>query len=216
MERTLENIGILGSGRVATVLASKLAGAGRAVTIGTRDPARAAAQWPGAQVELRDHAQTARRAAIVINATAGDTSVERLGALRDELKGKVLIDVSNATVRGQDGLPSGLLYPNGSVAERLQEALPETAVVKTLNTMLFTVMADPTSLRVSPTAFLSGNDENAKAVVRRLLGDLGWPADWIEDLGDITTARGTEAVALLVTSVLRKRGLAPFAFALAR
>jgi len=216
MDQLMGNIGILGSGRVATVLANKLAGAGRAVTIGARDPAQAALKWSGARVEFRDPAETARLAAIVINATPGDTSVERLGALGDALKGKILVDVSNATLRGRDGLPGSLLYPNGSVAERLQAALPETAVVKTLNTMLFTVMADPTSLRAAPTAFLSGNDEGAKAVVGRLLGDLGWPADWIEDLGDIETARGPEAVALLVPTVLRRRGLAPFAIALAR
>ncbi|WP_104981414.1 NADPH-dependent F420 reductase [Sorangium cellulosum] len=212
----MKNIGVLGSGRVATVLANKIASAGHTVTIGTRDPARAAAKWSGAHVAFRDHAETARRAAIVVNATPGDTSVERLGALREELRGKIVIDVSNATLRGEDGLPGSLLYPGSSVAERLQGALPETAVVKTLNTMLFTVMADPTSLRVPPTAFLSGNDENAKAVVVGLLGDLGWPADWIEDLGDVATARGPEAVALLVPSVLRRRGLAPFALALAR
>ncbi|MGK3992704.1 NADPH-dependent F420 reductase [Sorangium sp. So ce1024] len=216
MERVIEHIGILGSGRVATVLASGLAGVGHTITIGTRDPERTAATWSGAHVAFRDGAETARRAAILINATPGDTSVERLGALRAELKGKILIDVSNATLRGPDGLPSGLFYANGSVAERLQAALPETAVVKTLNTMLFTVMADPTRLRVPPTAFVSGDDENAKAVVRRLLGDLGWPADWIDDLGGIATARGPEAAALLVASVVRKRGLAPFAFTLAR
>ncbi|WP_437571632.1 NADPH-dependent F420 reductase [Sorangium sp. So ce542] len=216
MERVSQNIGILGSGRVGRALAGKLASAGHAITVGARDPARAAASFSGARVALGDPAEAARRAAIVVNATPGDTSVERLGALRDALKGKILIDVSNATLRAEDGLPGSLLYPNGSVAERLQAALPETAVVKTLNTMLFTVMADPTSLGVRPTAFLSGNDESAKAVVARLLGDLGWPADWIEDLGDITTARGPEAAASLVPSVLRRRGLAPFAIALAR
>ncbi|XYH93322.1 hypothetical protein ACMHYB_36440 [Sorangium sp. So ce1128] len=42
-----------------------------------------------------------------------------------------MIDVSNATLRDQNGLPGSLLYPSGSVAERLQDALPETAVVKT-------------------------------------------------------------------------------------
>ncbi|WP_437682301.1 NADPH-dependent F420 reductase [Sorangium sp. So ce131] len=212
----MHNIGVLGSGRVATTLANKLAGAGHVVTVGTREPARAAARWSGAHVAFGDPAEAARGAAIVVNATPGETTVERLGALREELKGKILIDVSNATLRGQDGLPSGLLYPGSSVAERLQGALPETAVVKTLNTMLFTVMADPASLRTPPTAFLSGNDEKAKAVVGRLLGDLGWPADWIEDLGDVATARGPEAVMLLVPSVMRRRGFAPFALALAR
>ncbi len=121
MNRVLENIGILGSGRVAAVLANKLAGAGHAITIGTRDPVQAAAKWSGAHVEFRNHAEAARASAIVINATPGETSVERLSALRDELKGKILIDVSNATLRGQNGLPGTLLYPSSSVAERCRK-----------------------------------------------------------------------------------------------
>jgi 8-hydroxy-5-deazaflavin:NADPH oxidoreductase len=48
-----------------------------------------------------------------------------------------------------------------------------------------------------------------------LLGDLGWPNDWIEDLGDITSARGVEAVMLLVPHIIRSRGFSPFAFTLA-
>lgn len=128
-----------------------------------------------------------------------------------ELDGKILIDISNATQRGADGMPGNLCYPNSSLAEHLQAALPGTRVVKTLNTMLFTVIADPHSLKSSPTAFLSGNDSHAKATVTRLLGDLGWPTEWILDLGDITSARGTEAVMLLVPHIVRTRGFAPFA-----
>jgi predicted dinucleotide-binding enzyme len=107
------------------------------------------------------------------------------------------------------------LYPNSSVAEHLQRALPGTHVVKTLNTMLFTVMTDPRGLTTPPTAFLSGNDPTAKATATGLLAELGWPLPWIEDLGDITTARGPEAVVLLVPHVIRSRGLKPFALSLA-
>lgn len=38
----------------------------------------------------------------------------------------------------------------------------------------------------------------------------------IEDLGDITTARATEALVLLVPHVLRRTGVRPFAVSLAR
>lgn len=163
-----------------------------------------------------DHAQTARDAAIIINATPGDTTLDRLTLLRAELNGKILVDVANATTRGADGLPDSLCYPNSSLAEHLQRALPGTRVVKTLNAMLFTVMVDPHSLSTPPMAFLSGDNGDAKATVGGLLGDLGWPPEWIVDLGTITSARGAEAIMLLAPHVLRHYGFAPFAVAIAR
>jgi 8-hydroxy-5-deazaflavin:NADPH oxidoreductase len=214
-EHTMSNIGILGSGRVATVLASKLSSLGHEISIGTRDIAKASAAWKGSAVTINDLTQTARDASIIINATPGETSLERLSALKSELDDKILIDVSNATERGENGMPGNLKYPNSSLAEQLQAALPNTFVVKTLNTMLFTVMIDPQSLKVPPTAFMSGNHNDAKTTVKGLLSDLGWPNDWIEDLGDITSARGVEAVMLLVPHIIRSRGFSPFAFTLA-
>jgi 8-hydroxy-5-deazaflavin:NADPH oxidoreductase len=85
---------------------------------------------------------------------------------------KILIDIANATERGANGMPGNLCYPNSSLAEHLQQALPNTHVVKTLNTMLFTVMVDPHSLSTPPTVFLSGDNDDAKANVIKLLGDL--------------------------------------------
>lgn len=212
----MTKISILGSGRVATVLAAGLVGAGHELTLGVRDIADASAKWKGPPVAFDDHPLAVRASPIVVNATPGDTSLERLGALRQELDGKILIDVSNATERGPGGMPGGLLYPNSSLAERLQDALPHTRVVKTLNTMLFTVMVDPDSLADHPTAFLSGDDAGAKQVVTAILRDLGWADERIEDLGDIVSARGTEALFALVPYILRSRGMKPFALALAR
>jgi 8-hydroxy-5-deazaflavin:NADPH oxidoreductase len=212
----MTTIGILGSGRVATALAGKLATTDHNVTIGTRNREQSAAKWAGPAVTFADPAEMARTTSIIINCTPGDTSLERLSALRAELDGKILIDISNATERGPNGMPGNLCYPNSSLAEHLQQALPNTHVVKTLNTMLFTVIVDPHSLSTPPTAFLSGNDGDAKATVTKLLGDLGWPTDWSLDLGDITTARGTEALILLVPHILRTRGFAPFALTIAK
>ena len=209
-------ISIFGSGRVATGLTTKLASAGYEVTIGTRSAADASAKWTGPSVTFLTPAEAAHSSSIVINATPGDTSLERLSALREELNGKILVDVSNAAERGPDEMPGNLMYPNSSLAEHLQEALPGTQVVKTLNTMLFSVITDPHSLSVAPTAFLSGNDADAKAAVSKLLNDLGWPPDWIEDLGGIRSARGTEALFLLIPFLIRSRGFAPFALTVAR
>ncbi|MFJ7592330.1 NADPH-dependent F420 reductase [Streptomyces sp. NPDC097617] len=198
----MNEIAVLGNGRVGGNLAAALTRAGHQVTAADRTKGAAA-----------DAARTAR---IVINATPGAGSLERLTALREELRGKILIDVSNATTDGPDGLPADLLYPGSSLAEQLQEALPETHVVKTLNTMLFPVMTAPATLTEAPTAFLSGEDPQAKQTVHDLLTDLGWRKEWITDLGGIRTARATEAAILFVPHVIRSTGFTPFAISIAR
>jgi len=195
-------IAVLGNGRVGGSLARALAGAGHEVTVADRSPGAAA--------------EAAGKARVVVNATPGAGSLERLTALREQLRGKVLIDVSNATVDGPDGLPAELVHPGSSLAERLQEALPDTSVVKTLNTMLFPVMTAPGALTHPPTAFLSGQDPRAKQVVRGLLADLGWHEEWITDLGGIETARATEAAVLFVPHVIRSGGFTPFAISVVR
>ncbi|MGW3009882.1 NADPH-dependent F420 reductase [Streptomyces sp. NPDC001219] len=215
----MTSIGILGTGRVGANLASKLSQAGHHVILGHRSPTEettAAAQDTGPRVSFADQRTTARTADIVINATPGDSALDRLTSLRTELAGKILIDVSNATRDAGDGLPGDLCYPGSSLAEQLQAALPDTHVVKTLNTMLFMVMTAPETLATPPTAYLSGDDQNAKKTVTGLLGDLGWQPAWIEDLGGITTARATEAMILVVPHILRRHGFKPFAVSLAR
>ncbi|MGW4094061.1 NADPH-dependent F420 reductase [Nocardia sp. NPDC004750] len=198
----MSKVTILGGGRVGGGLATALTRTGHDVTVADRSPGAAA--------------DAARTAQIVINATPGAGSLERLAALREQLRGKILVDVSNATVDGPDGLPADLLYPGSSLAEQLQEALPETHVVKTLNTMLHSVMTAPAALTQTPTAFLSGKDPQAKQVVRGLLADLGWHQEWITDLGGIESARAAEAAILFVPHVIRSSGFAPFAISIAR
>ncbi|MFF0142260.1 NADPH-dependent F420 reductase [Streptomyces sp. NPDC005227] len=195
-------IAVLGNGRVGGSLSAALTRAGHEVTVADRSPAAAA--------------DAARSAQIVINATPGASSLERLLALREELEDKILVDVSNATVDGPDGLPANLLYPGSSLGRQLQEALPGTRVVKTLNTMLYTVMTAPTTLAHPPTAFLSGEDPGAKQIVHALLEDLGWHRDWITDLGGIDTAQAAEAAVLFVPHVIRSSGFAPFAISITR
>ncbi|MEU6547046.1 NAD(P)-binding domain-containing protein [Streptomyces sp. NPDC046859] len=209
----MSNIGILGAGRVGTNLAGKLSQAGHHVTIGGRSPEDTAARTVGLdpRIAIADQRTTARTTDIVINATPGDSSLKRLTDLRTELSGKILIDVSNATRDAADGLPGDLCYPGSSLAEKLQAALPDTHVVKTLNTMLYMVMTAPETLATPPTAYLSGDDEHAKRTVTGLLADLGWQPEQIEDLGDITTARATEAMILTVPHILRRHGLKPIA-----
>jgi predicted dinucleotide-binding enzyme len=188
-------IGILGTGMVGTIVGTRLTELGHKVLMGARDVANpVAAKWAatngGLAGTFRD---AAKHGEVLINATLGAGSV---AALRQadpiHLMGKVVIDISNP-LDFSDGFPPSLNPVNtDSLGERLQATFPQARIVKTLNTVLAHVMVDPASLAGPHDVFVAGNDGAAKDMVRRLLIELGWPAEDIIDLGGIRAARGTE------------------------
>ncbi|HLU59169.1 MAG TPA: NAD(P)-binding domain-containing protein [Pseudonocardia sp.] len=212
----MTRIAVLGTGAVGAALAGALARAGHTVTAGSRDPARRAPGW-GVPVPLAGLAEAAEGADVVVNATPGHESVDLLRPLAPQLAGSVLVDVANAVRTGADGFASALCYPGSSLAEQLQRALPGTRVVKTLNTIgPAEAMAAPDTFATPPSAFVSGDDDAARAEVAALLVDLGWRPEWVVDLGGLATARVTEAFVLLVRPLVRALGPVPFGLAVAR
>src|SRR5829696_3271848 len=126
------------------------------------------------------------------NATAGAVSLEVLEQGGEEnLNGKILIDIANP-LDFSKGMPPTLWASNtDSLGEQIQRRFPEAKVVKTLHTMNAYLMVDPAQLAATDhTVFVSGDDAEAKARMSELLRSFGWSD--IIDLGDITTARGTE------------------------
>ncbi|GAA2594454.1 NAD(P)-binding domain-containing protein [Winogradskya consettensis] len=190
-------IGILGAGNVARALQPKLAAAGHEVRMGRLTVAALA----GADV--------------VVNALPGAVAVEVLGPLKDVLAGKVLVDVANAVVQGADGFAERLLYRN--LAAELQRILPDTRVVKALNTVgPAALMVDPGALGVPVSVFLCGDDPAAKGVVVGLLAELGWPREWVLDLGGVEQAWWPESFVLMVRPLIAQLGPVPFALSIAR
>lgn len=190
-------IGVLGTGIVGGTIASKLVGVGHEVKMGSRTPDNAsAAEWVAATGDGASQGTFADAAAfgeLVFNCTAGEASLDALGAAGTEnLAGKVLVDVANALDFSQGRPPSLFVSSKESLGERIQGAFPEARVVKTLNTMNNEVMVDPAKVPGEHDVFLSGNDDEAKAAVREILESFGWPTSSIVDLGDISTARGPE------------------------
>jgi len=199
--------GVLGTGVVGKTLAGRLDGMGHEVMVGTRDPEEtmsrtepnqygnppfSAWQQEHPDVRLGAFAEAAAHGEMVINATAGVVSLEALEMTgEDNLNGKVLIDISNALDFSR-GMPPTLWVSNtDSLGERIQRRFPEAKVVKTLHTMNAYLMVDPTQLAgADHTVFVCGDDAEAKAKVTNLLRSFGWTD--IIDLGDISTARGTE------------------------
>lgn len=206
-------IGILGSGVVARTLASAWASVGHEITIGSRDPMNEdLVAWAAhLHVGTADYADAAASASIVVNATAGAASLAAIdSAGASALVGKVVIDVANP-LDFTAGFPPRLLEPTSiSLAEAIQQSAPEAKVVKALNTVSATVMVDPASLGEAHTLFVCGDDDAAKATVLGLLEQLGWPREWVMDLGDLSNARGTEAWLLLWTRLYGALGTACF------
>lgn len=208
-------VAVLGTGTVGTTLAVAFTRAGHTVLVGSGDPSRPQKELADAGVRVTTHAEAVEAADFVFNATPGEIAAELLGGLEPALRGRILVDVSNAAVRGPDGFPTGPLDPTTSVAEQIQQALPDTRVIKTLNTMDQRVMVDPTILPVPPTAFLAGNSQQAKAAVGTLLHDLGWKDEWLLDLGGLTAARALESSYVMLGPIIMRYGFAPFSLAIA-
>lgn len=203
------NIAILGTGMVGQTLATALSAKGQTVLLGTRDVAAtlakpgnprtnspAFADWHAANpaVRLGTFAEAAAFGEIVINATSGQASLNALDeAGADNLSGKVLIDLANP-LDFSKGMPPKLSIVNDdSLGETIQRRFPAARVVKTLNTMTAAVMVNPAAVPGDHTVFVSGNDAPAKATVRTFLTEqFGWKPANILDLGDISTARGSE------------------------
>jgi 8-hydroxy-5-deazaflavin:NADPH oxidoreductase len=182
-------LGILGTGHVATVLGGAWSKT-HEVTLGSRDPAK------DVGFTVRSLTDTVISADVVVNAILGSVAVDVISGIdAGAFAGKTLVDVANATTPSFD-----LLYPDSSLAEKLQEARPDARVVKSMNTAAITTIADPHVIGPS-SVFLSGNDAEAKLEAAGLLKDLGWSDDDIVDLGGIETARGPEHYIVLFTKL---------------
>ncbi len=216
-------ITVLGTGAVGLTLAGGLAGAGHQVRVGTRDVVESAEREDVAgwlvghpDIPLSPLDEAAAWAQVVVNATNGSASLLALEAAGEpNLAGKVLIDVANPLDFSGGFPPTLLVCDIDSLGEQVQRRFPDARVVKTLNTMNASIMVDPTSVADGEhTAFLSGDDAAAKAVVRGLLEELGWTD--ILDLGDITTARGPEMVLPLWVRTFGALGTPEFQLRIAR
>ncbi len=203
-------LGIIGSSQVAQTVGKKLLELGHNICISSRNPdavkdrgdwgtVPSANQWK-AEMESNGHKASAGSFAeagafgeVILNCTFGLASVEALSSAgASNLRGKILVDISNPLDFSQ-GFPPSLAFCNTeSLGERIQVAFPDSKVVKALNTVSANIMINPGMLPEKHDAIIAGNDTEAKQwVTDTLLKDwFGWKS--VIDLGDITNARATE------------------------
>jgi predicted dinucleotide-binding enzyme len=203
-------IGVLGTGPAGNAIGGRLIELGHDVMMGAR-----AADNPKALAfveRTKGRAGTFRDAAahgeLVFNCLRGDVSIDVMTAISAELEHKILVDVSNPLDFSKGAPPTLAITNTDSLGEVLQRGLPNTRVVKTLNTVNNAVMVNPGLIRGPHAVFVSGNDSAAKGKVKDLLRAFGWQQ--IVDLGDITSARGPEQYLPLWLRLWQNLGTADF------
>lgn len=174
-------VAIIGHGNVGSALERGLKRAGYTVRATGKDA-----------TAVRETASWAEAIILAVPFGEIDATVRELG---DAADGKPVVDVTNA------------LGPNGELAlgfttsgaEELQKKLPQARVVKGFNTVFAQHMDSGRVKDQRLTAFLAGNDAEAKRVVSELAKDIGFdPVDagplenarWIESLGYLNIQLG--------------------------
>jgi predicted dinucleotide-binding enzyme len=201
----MSTISIIGAGNMATAIAGRIAKAGHAVEVVTRDPAKARA--------LADKLGSGATTGTYGAAPAGDIvilAVPYAGAAAvvtdfgDALDGKVIIDVTNPVAHDL----SGLVTAHGSsAAQETAKGLPAGAhVVKAFNTIFGHVLAKGGRLD----AFIAADDSEAKARVSTFLDSLGLRP---LDVGGLQMAQTLEALGLMMIG-LAKNGVGTWDFAM--
>jgi 8-hydroxy-5-deazaflavin:NADPH oxidoreductase len=202
-------IAVLGTGTVGQSITNRLIGLGHEVKMGTRNVTESKARTKGdawgnpgftdwltnnPSIDLVTFEEAAKGREIIFNTTAGVGAIEALTlAGESNLNGKIIIDISNP-LDFSKGQPATLFSVNTtSLGEEIQAKFPQAKVVKTLNTMWNGLMVNPKMIgNGDHNVFMSGNDAEAKEKVKEILISFDWTPSNILDLGDITTARGTE------------------------
>lgn len=204
----MKKIAIMGTGVVAQIVSEKLASLGHEVMLGTRNVADTLARndkdnfgrpgfkdWHTAnpQIKVGAFAEAAAFGDMLINATSGHGAMPALElAGKENLAGKTILDISNPLDFSRGFPPSLSVCNTDSLGEQIQRTYPDLKVVKGLNTMNAYIMVNPAMIPGDHSVFICGDDAAAKNEVKDLLHAIGWANHNIIDMGDITTARGTE------------------------
>jgi predicted dinucleotide-binding enzyme len=195
----MKNIGILGSGMVATTLAGGFLKNGYKVCLGTGHPEKLD-EWKSQQGEnasVGSFADAAKFGDLLILSVKGHAALKVIDSLeKADIHGKTIIDTTNPTDTAPpvNGVLTFFTSINQSLMEALQKAFPEANFVKAFNSVGAPLMVNPDFGDTKPSMFICGNNDQAKAEASEIITLFGFE---VEDMGAVEAARAIEPLCML-------------------
>jgi 8-hydroxy-5-deazaflavin:NADPH oxidoreductase len=187
LEVKVMKIAIIGKGNVGNALSSGLGKAGHQTKFGHRDPNESVAD-------------AAKWGEVIILAVPHENANNAIEAIERFADGKTVIDVINAIGPNMD---LGISCTT-STAEETQKKLPKAHVVKAFNTVFAPNQSTAKVGSEQLTAFIAGDDLEAKHTVAQLTQDIGFDP---VDCGPLKAARNLEAMGNLIINLAYKYGM---------
>ncbi|MEO8608268.1 MAG: NAD(P)-binding domain-containing protein [Chloroflexota bacterium] len=187
-------ISVIGAGKVGGNLGAGWVKSGHEVLYGVRDPNSEKTRKTlstSSSAKVGTLAEAAAFGDVVVLTVPWVAARETIAALGN-LSGKIVIDAMNAFA------PPAVEH--GSVGQDVAAMAAGARVVKAFNTMGEETMANPDFKGQRATAFVCGDDADAKAVVIQLAKDLGLDA---YDAGALTNAVYAEGMTKIWASLAR-------------
>jgi predicted dinucleotide-binding enzyme len=201
----MSNISIIGTGNMASTIATLAVAGGNTVEVIGRDQSKAAdlAKTVGGSTTTGEFGAVPA-GDIVIVALGYANVLPVVAQYGNALAGKVIVDICNPVNSAGDGLA----IPDGtSIAQNVAGAAPASAsVVKAFNTTFGAVLAKGQPLDV----FIAGDDARAKAHVAEFIDSLKLRP---LDVGGLNMAHYLEGTGLVMIG-LAQHGVGNFDFAL--
>ena len=194
-----------GTGAFGSALARRLVEAGLDVTIGSRDPTRAAATAAEVGAQGRANAVAAADADFVVLAVDASAALATATELADAIGATPVLSVASE-LRFANGVasPTDELL---SLAERTQQVL-QGPVVAGLHSL---AAAELTDAKAEGDALVCGDDDDAKATALELAAHL--VTGRALDAGPLASARALEAMTAVIVNLNRRyRGRAGLQF----
>ncbi len=186
MRVNILKIAIIGKGEVGNALCSGLSRK-HEVKFGHRDPAEPVAD-------------AAKWGEVIILAVPYQNVEDAAKEIRRFVDGKVVIDVTNAVGSKMD---LGIICST-STAEETQKKLPGAKVVKAFNTVFASYQGLGRIGNEQLTAFIAGDDLNAKQTVAELTRDIGFDP---VDCGPLKAARYLDAMGIMIINLAYNYGM---------
>ncbi|MDE0873639.1 MAG: NADPH-dependent F420 reductase [Acidimicrobiales bacterium] len=191
-------IGIVGgTGPAGSALAARLADIGYEVVLGSRSKYRSMEvvdalieRWPERELDIlpSDNIGAAECEFVVI-ATPWDAAAITARSVKDQVRGKVVVTMSNALARVDDEFVP-LIPPRGSVAASVQSSLPDSKVAATLQHVPAQELGN-LDQPLDSDILICSDDQEATELVAEIVGKI--PGARALDCGNLSNATAIEA-----------------------